>query len=79
MMYLEEHSLENTVQRIAKPEICKPDFKIFSCNFLAFHLNARVPTKEVSYAQAVVRNCAIINTKSGSIYALQESSLEHNR
>lgn len=28
MMYLEERNVENTVQRIAEPEICKADLKI---------------------------------------------------
>lgn len=78
MMYLEEHSVENTVRRIAKPEICKPYFKNFSCNFLAFHLNAWVPGKELLYLLAVVYNCTIINIKSSSVHALQESGLQHN-
>jgi len=78
MMYLEEHSMRNAVQRIAKPEICNPGFKIFNCNFLSFHLNAWVPTEEVLYVLAVVYNHTIINIKSSSVNGLQESGLQHN-
>lgn len=63
MMYLEEHSVENTVRRIAKPEICKTDFKIFSCDFPAFQLNAWVATEELLYLLAVVYSWSVINIK----------------
>lgn len=46
-LYLEEHSEENTAWRIAKLEICKPDCKIFGCNFLSSRLDAQVPAREI--------------------------------
>lgn len=78
MLYLEEHSKENTVWRIAKPEICKPDCKIFSCNFLRSNLNAQVPARELLEVLAVLYNSTITNIKWSSVHALQESSSEHN-
>lgn len=78
MLYLEEQSKENTIWRIAKPEICKPDLKIFGCNFLPFHLNAQVPAREVLWVLTVLYNSTVTNTKLSSVHALQENGLEHN-
>lgn len=78
MLYLEEPSEENTVWGIAKREICKPDCKIFGCNFLPFHLNAQLPAREILEVLTVLHFSAITNIKWSSIHALQESGSEHS-
>lgn len=78
MLYLEEHSKENTVWRIAKPEICKTDCKIFGCNFLHSNLNAQVPAREILEVLAVLYSSTVTNIEGNSVPALQESSSEHN-